>query len=231
LHGVPLPSRSLGRKTGAVPLPSLDALTMRIAFMGTPDFAVPTLNALLAAGHEVAAVYTQPPRPAGRGRALLPSPVQTRAEAAEIDGKTAGALAVELAGLGAQLLVQVLDKLPDEVARIPQDSTHATHAPKIEKSEAKLDFTKRPTEVERQVRAFNPVPGAYFEYGGERIKVLAAEIGGLSGAPGTVLDHGLAIACGGGSILPSLVQRAGRGAMTTAELLRGFVIPAGATLA
>jgi len=302
---------------------------MRIAFMGTPDFAVPTLNALLAAGHEVAAVYTQPPRPAGRGKALLPSPVQTRAEAAglevrspvslrnaeaqaafaalhldaavvaayglilpepilqapkygcinvhasllprwrgaapiqrailagdtrtgitimqmdkgldtgpmlaeapaEIDGKTAGALTVELAGLGAQLLVQVLDKLPDEVARIPQDSTHATHAPKIEKSEAKLDFTKRPTEVERQVRAFNPVPGAYFEYGGERIKVLAAEIGGLSGAPGTVLDHGLAIACGGGSILPSLVQRAGRGAMTTAELLRGFVIPAGATLA
>ena len=79
--------------------------------------------------------------------------------------------------------------------------------------------------------AKNPVPGAYFEYGGERIKVLAAEIGGLSGAPGTVLDHGLAIACGGGSILPSLVQRAGRGAMTTAELLRGFVIPAGATLA
>ena len=86
-------------------------------------------------------------------------------------------------------------------------------------------------EVERQVRAFNPVPGAWFDYGGERIKVLAAEIGELSGAPGTVLDHGLAIACAEGSLLPSLVQRAGRGPMTTAELLRGFAIPAGATLA
>ena len=61
---------------------------MRLAFMGTPDFAVPTLDALLEAGHEVAAVYTQPPRPAGRGKALLPSPVQRRAEAAGIEVRT-----------------------------------------------------------------------------------------------------------------------------------------------
>ena len=302
---------------------------MRIAFMGTPDFAVPTLDALLEAGHDVAAVYTQPPRPAGRGKALLPSPVQTRAEAAglavrtpvslrnaeeqaafaaldldvavvaayglilpepilqapdygcinvhasmlprwrgaapiqrailagdtrtgvtimqmekgldtgpmmavlpaEIDRKTAGELTAELAALGARLMVQVLDRLPGQVGRIPQNDARATYAPKIGKSEAKLDFTKSAVEVERQVRAFNPAPGAYFEFGGERIKVLAAEIGELNGAPGTVLDHGLAIACGEGSLVPSLVQRAGRGAMTTAELLRGFAIPAGATLA
>ena len=86
-------------------------------------------------------------------------------------------------------------------------------------------------QVERQIRAFNPAPGALFEYEGERIKVLAAEISELSGEPGTVLDHGLAIACGEGSIVPSLVQRAGRGPMMPAELLRGFAIPAGATLA
>ena len=61
---------------------------MRIAFMGTPDFAVPTLDALLAAGHDVVAVYTQPPRPAGRGKALLPSPVQKRAEAAGLAVRT-----------------------------------------------------------------------------------------------------------------------------------------------
>lgn len=54
---------------------------MRIAFMGTPDFAVPTLDALAAAGHALVAVYTQPPRPAGRGKAPRPSPVQQRAEA------------------------------------------------------------------------------------------------------------------------------------------------------
>jgi methionyl-tRNA formyltransferase len=302
---------------------------MRIAFMGTPDFAVPTLDALLEAGHQVVAVYTQPPRPAGRGKALLPSPVQKRAEAAglevrspvslrnaeeqaafaaldleaavvaayglilpepilqapeygcinvhasmlprwrgaapiqrailagdtrtgvtimqmekgldtgpmmavlpaEIEGKTAGELTAEIAALGAGLLVQVLGKLPGQVGRIPQNDARATYAPKIEKQEAKLDFTKSASEVERQVRAFNPAPGAFFEYGGERIKLLAAEIGESGGVPGTVLDDGLAIACVEGSIVPRLVQRAGRGAMTTAELLRGFAIPAGAMLA
>ena len=78
--------------------------------------------------------------------------------------------------------------------------------------EARLDFAQPATQVERQVRAFNPAPGAWFEYEGERIKVLAAEISELSGEPGTVLDHGLAIACGDGSIVPTLVQRAGRAA-------------------
>jgi methionyl-tRNA formyltransferase len=302
---------------------------MRIAFMGTPDFAVPTLDALLAAGHDIVAVYTQPPRPAGRGKALLPSPVQRRAEAAglavrtpaslrgadeqaafasldldaavvaayglilpepilgatdfgclnvhasllprwrgaapvqrailagdtrtgitimqmekgldtgpmlavvptEIGRKTAGELTEELAEIGAGLMVRVLDLLPGAVGRMKQNEARATYAPKIGKQEAKLDFTKKAVEVERQVRAFNPAPGAFFEFEGERIKVLAAEISDLSGEPRTVLDHGLAIACAEGSIVPSLVQRAGRAPMTTAELLRGFVVPAGATLA
>jgi methionyl-tRNA formyltransferase len=300
---------------------------MRIAFMGTPDFAVPTLEALLAAGHEVAAVYTQPPRPAGRGKALLPSPVQRRAEAAgievrspvslkgeaeqaafaaldleaavvaayglllsepiltapefgclnvhasllprwrgaapiqrailagdartgvtimqmekgldtgpmlavlpvEICRKTAGELTGELAAIGARLMAQVLGLLP-QVGRIPQDDAHATYAPKIGKHEAKLDFTRSAVEVERQVRAFNPAPGAWFEYGGERIKVLAAEVSDWQGEPGKVIDTSLAIACEDGSIMPTLVQRAGRGAMTPAELLRGFDIPLGVEL-
>ena len=301
---------------------------MRLAFMGTPQFAVPTLDALIAAGHEVAAVYTQPPRRAGRGKALTPSPVQRRAEeagiavrsplslkgedeqrafagleldvavvaayglilpepilkapyygclnvhasllprwrgaapiqrailagdrrtgvtimemergldtgpmlataATAIDRKTAGALSEELAALGARLMVDVLGRI-HEVGRARQREAGATYAPKIAKSEAKLDFAKSAEEVERQVRAFNPVPGGYFEYEGERIKILAAEVSELSGEAGTVVDHGLAIACREGSIVPTLVQRAGRGPMRTDELLRGFVIPAGATLA
>jgi methionyl-tRNA formyltransferase len=301
---------------------------MRIAFMGTPEFAVPTLDALLAAGHEVAAVYTQPPRPAGRGKALSPSPVQQRAEAAgievrtptslkgaeeqaafaalgfdaavvaayglilpepilaaprygclnvhasllprwrgaapiqrailagdamtgvtimqmergldtgpvlavlpaEIGRKTAGELTAELAQLGAAAMTRVLGLLPD-VGRMPQREERATYAPKIGKEEAKLDFERSAEEVERQIRAFNPAPGAFFEHENERIKVLAAEVSELSGTPGTVLDHGLAIACGQGSIVPSLVQRAGREPMMPAELLRGFAIPAGAKLA
>jgi len=300
---------------------------MRIVFMGTPDFAVPTLDALLAAGHELLAVYTQPPRPAGRGKALSPSPVQQRAEAAgleirtpaslkgadaqaafaalgadaavvaayglilpepilqaprygclnvhasmlprwrgaapiqrailagdrmtgitimqmekgldtgpmmavlpaEIGRKTAGELSAELASLGATAMTRVLGLLP-AVGRMPQNEAKASYAPKIEKKEARLDFTQPAEQVERQVRAFNPDPGAFFEYEGERIKVLAAEISELSGTPGTALDHGLTIACGTGSIVPSLVQRAGRAPMMPAELLRGFAIPAGAVL-
>ena len=298
---------------------------MRIAFMGTPEFAVPTLDALIAAGHDIAAVYTQPPRPAGRGKGLGPSAVQRRAESTglevrtpaslrdpaeqaafttlkadvavvaayglilpepilaapydgclnvhasllprwrgaapiqrailagdektgvcimqmergldtgpvlarretEIGGKTAGELTAELAAIGGALMADVLERRPEPV---PQGDDGITYAGKIDKSEAKLDFTRPAIEVERQVRAFNPVPGAWFGYEGERIKVLAAEVSDLSGDPGTTLDHGLAIACGAGSIIPSLVQRAGRAPMIPAELLRGFAIPAGARL-
>jgi methionyl-tRNA formyltransferase len=300
---------------------------MRIAFMGTPEFAVPTLDALFAAGHDVVAVYAQPPRPAGRGKALAPSPVQRRAEAAgievrtpvslkgeaeqaafaaleidvaivaayglilpqpileaprngclnvhasllprwrgaapiqrailagdrqtgvtimqmekgldtgpmlaalpaEIGRKTAGELSAELAGIGAALMVEVLQKLY-RAGRVPQHDDRATYAPKIEKREARLDFTQPAVQVERQIRAFNPAPGAFFEYEGERIKILAAEISEENGTAGLVLDHGLKIACSDGSIVPSMVQRAGRGPMMPAELLRGFVIPAGARL-
>jgi methionyl-tRNA formyltransferase len=300
---------------------------MRIVFMGTPDFAVPTLEALIAGGHEVAAVYCQPPRPAGRGKAARPSPVQQRAEAAgievrtpttlrtpeaqldfatleadfavvaayglilprpileaprhfclnvhasllprwrgaapvqrailagdrqtgvtimkmdegldtgpmlaswpaDIDRKTAGGLTAELAGIGAATLVSVLGKFPDVGAR-RQPEIGVTYAPRIEKEEARLDFGRIAAEVERQVRAFNPWPGAWFGYAGERIKVHAAEVSEMSGEPGTVIDHGLAIACAQGSIVPTSVQRAGRAAMTTGELLRGFPVPAGARL-
>jgi methionyl-tRNA formyltransferase len=300
---------------------------MRLAFMGTPEFAVPTLDALLAAGHEVVAVYAQPPRPAGRGKALKPSPVQRAADGlgievrtpltlrdsnaqdefaaldldaavvaayglilpqpildaprfgclnvhasllprwrgaapiqrailagdtrtgvtimqmergldtgpmlaireTEIGRKTAGDLTEELAGIGAAMMVDVLDGLDRLEARVqPEDGV--TYAPKIEKAEAKIDFSTAAAEVERRIRAFNPVPGAYFEHQGERIKVHSAELSPLGGEPGMVLDHGLTIACGAGSIVPSLVQRAGREPMTPGELLRGFLIPTGTRL-
>jgi methionyl-tRNA formyltransferase len=151
------------------------------------------------------------------------------ATATGIDHKTAGDLTAELAGMGAALMIEVLGRL-DRVGAVPQREAGATYAPKIEKHEARLDFKPSAEAVERQIRAFNPSPGAFFEYQGERIRLLGAELSDLGGAPGTVLDHGLAIACGEGSIVPTLVQRAGRGAMRPDELLRGFVIPIGATL-
>ena len=301
---------------------------MRLAFMGTPDFAVPTLDALIEAGHEVVACYSQPPRPAGRGKSLKRSPVHERANAAGIEVRTpltlrdkdeqqafaeldvdaavvaayglilpmpileaprhgclnvhgsilprwrgaapvqrailagdkvtgvtimgmergldtgpmfaaretpigrknAGELTDELSRIGAVLMVEVLERLSATQAA-PQPEDGVTYASKIEKHEARLDFTQAAEQVERQVRAFNPAPGAYFQTGGERIKLLAAEPGKLSGEPGTVLDGDLAIACGSGSIVPTLVQRAGRGVMTPSELLRGFSIPVGTRLA
>ena len=323
---------------------------MRIIFMGTPDFAVPTLRALVAAGHEVVAAYSQPPRPGGRrGKELTPSPVQRAAEelgiavrhpvslkGAEeqaefaalgadiavvaayglilpqavldaprhgclnvhgsilprwrgaapvqrailagdaetgvgimrmeagldtgpvlhegrtaIDDKSAGELTVELAELGARLMVEVLADLAAFPER-PQPEEGITYAKKIDKAEARLDFARSAEDVERQVRAFAPAPGAFFEFEGERCKVLATQVVDLrpraggdlgppsatpheaptcAGAPGEVLDDALTIACGTGAIRPTLVQRAGRPAMPTADLLRGWAITPGARLA
>ncbi len=301
---------------------------MRLAFMGTPDFAVPTLEALIAPGHDVAAAYCQPPRPAGRGQGLRPSPVQQKAEAAgievrtpltlrdpgeqaafaalgldaavvaayglilpgpilvaprlgclnvhasllprwrgaapiqrailagdrltgvtimqmeegldtgpmlaamgiPIDRKTAGELTGELARLGAEWMVETLAQL-HRIGPRPQPEDKATYAPKIRKEEARLDFSRPAVEVERQVRAFNPAPGAWFEAGGERIKLLAAEPVEAAGEPGTVLpDLGLTVACGEDALAAVLVQRSGRAPMAGPELLRGFPIPPGTKL-
>ena len=246
---------------------------MRLAFMGTPEFAVPTLDALVAAGHEVVAVYSQPPRPANRGKKLTPSAVHARAEElglqartpvslksdeekaafaaldldaaivaayglilpqaildapklgclnvhgsllprwrgaapvqrailagdattgvmvmqmeagldtgpvratteTEIASKTTGELTAELAELGAELMVRVLADF-DAHPAISQDADGVTYAAKIDKAETRIDFSQSAEQVERQIRAFNPFPGAWFEYEGERYKVLEASI-------------------------------------------------------
>ena len=304
---------------------------MRVIFMGTPDFSVPVLQALVDAGHDVVASYSQPPRPAGRGKGLTPSPVQAGAEAlgiavrtpttlrdpvaqaefagfdAEIavvaayglilpravldapvhgclnvhasllprwrgaapiqrailagdaetgvcimqmeagldtgpvllregtlvGGKTAAELTDELSAIGARLMVQVLADLSAFPPRAQPDAG-VTYAAKIDKAEARIDWTRSADEVERQVRAFNPVPGAFFEVAGERVKVLAAtslpDPSDPRSEAGTVLDDALTIACGAGAIRPTLLQRAGRGVMTAAEVLRGFPIPPGTQL-
>ena len=297
---------------------------MRLVFMGTPDFAVPALRALIAAGHQVVAVYTQPPRPAGRGKHLQPTPVHRAAQdfglpvftpaslkdAAEqaafaahgadlavvaayglilpaavltapmhgcinihasilprwrgaapvqrailagdaetgvtimqmergldtgpmrhvvrvpIGCATAGELTETLGALGAEALVAVLENL-DAFPPVAQPDVGVTYAAKIDKAESRLDFSGPAIAAERQVRAFAPQPGAFFELGGERIRVLAAEVTEAVGEPGTVIDDRLTIACGSGALRPVTVQRAGRPAMDTASLLRGFAIAPG----
>ncbi|WP_232492082.1 methionyl-tRNA formyltransferase [Novosphingobium kaempferiae] len=301
---------------------------MRIVFMGTPDFAVPALVALVEAGHEVVAVYSQPPRPGGRrGKELTPSPVHREAETrgievrhpvslkgadeqaafaaleadvavvaayglilpqavldaprlgclnihasilprwrgaapiqrailagdpttgitimqmeagldtgpmlatlrTTIDRKTAGELTSELAERGAQLLVGTLRDLAVHRA-VPQPEDGVTYAKKIDKAEARLDFAQDAEQVERQIRAFMPAPGAFFELDGERYKVLAADIVEGSGEPGVTLDDALTVACETGALRVTRVQRAGKPAMATADLLRGRPIPAGTKL-
>src|SRR6476620_1792746 len=299
---------------------------MRIVFMGSPEFAVPSLNALVEAGHESVAADAQPPRPAGRGKAERKTAVHERAEQLGIEvrtprtlrseeeqerfralgadlavvaayglilprpildapshgcinvhasllprwrgaapiqrailagdevsgvtimrmdqgldtgpillkhelslvGKTSGQVTEEIAELGAKALIEWLDHpIPPEA----QPNVGITYASKIDKAEARVDWAKAAEDIERQVRAFNPLPGAWFEANGERIKLLEAAVGhDASGKPGEVLDDCLNIASGEGHIQPLKVQRAGRGAMTAGELLRGFAIPKGTIL-
>jgi methionyl-tRNA formyltransferase len=146
----------------------------------------------------------------------------------DIRGKSAGQVTEEIANLGAAALAEWLTHpTPAE----PQPSEAATYASKINKAEARIDWSRGAEDVERQVRAFNPVPGAWFEVEGERIKLIEAAVGkDASGQPGEVLDDCLNIACGSGYVRALKVQRAGRGPMTAGELLRGFAIPKGAIL-
>jgi methionyl-tRNA formyltransferase len=305
------------------------AMRLRLAFMGTPDFAVPILAALIEAEHEIAAVYCQPPRPSGRGHRTQPSPVQEfaaarglavrhpvslrtpeaqaelaaltldaavvaayglilpkpilmaprlrcinvhasllprwrgaapiqrailagdavtgvtimqmdegldtgamlLAESVPIGPKTtAGALHDTLATLGSRLVVEALDRLAaGTLPPRPQPDEGVTYAAKLRREEGRLDWRRQAIELERAVRALNPWPGTWLEIAGERIKVLAAELapGNAGAAPGTVRDDRLAIACAEGALRPTLLQRAGRGAVDTDAFLRGFPVRAG----
>jgi methionyl-tRNA formyltransferase len=150
-------------------------------------------------------------------------------ERTPIDAKTAGELTEELAEIGGRLVVQVLSDV-DAYPPTAQPEAGVTYAKKIDKAEARLDFSAPAIQVERQVRGFAPAPGAFFEFEGERYKVLAAEAGPGGGWPGNVLDDRLTIACGEGTLRPTRIQRAGKPAMATADLLRGKPIPAGTYL-
>ncbi len=144
----------------------------------------------------------------------------------EIDENTTGAvLHDKLAEIGKNLILQALRNI-DSLKPEKQDDSLACYAKKLEKSEAKLDFYRPADELERKIRAFNPYPGAYFEYNGERFKVFATEVlndnAGME--PGSLVpnDSGLLIECNPGMLFVTEIQRQGKRAMPTEELLRGF---------
>jgi methionyl-tRNA formyltransferase len=146
----------------------------------------------------------------------------------DIRHKNAGQVTEEMANLGARLLMDWLETpTPPE----PQPVAGVTYASKIDKAETRIDWTRPAKEIEWQVLAFAPTPGAWFEAKGERIRLLeAAVVAEASGKPGKVLDSALTVATGHGAIRPLKVQRAGRAPMNADELLRGFTIPKGSVV-
>ena len=301
---------------------------MRVIFMGTPEFSVPVLDALVEAGHEIAAVYCQPPRPAGRGKKERPTPVHARAvelglevrhpvslkgteEQAEfaalnadvavvvayglilpqvvLDAPTQGCLNIHasllprwrgaapihraimagdaetgvcimqmeagldigpvllrvatpigveettaqlhdrLSAMGAQAIVDALAQLPDLTPEVQSDEG-VTYAQKIDKGEARVDWSKPAALVDRQIRGLSPFPGAWTEIDGQRVKLLASRLADGQGAPGEVLDDALTVACGAGAVTLLRLQRAGKGAQDSNVFLRGMPVAKGAQL-
>ena len=307
-------------------------MSLRIIFMGTPDFSVPVLEALHGAGHEIVAVYSQPPRPAGRrGLELTPSPVHRAAEALGIpvltplnfkqcgdverfrafkadvavvvayglllpeailtgtrlgcynghasllprwrgaapiqraimagdretgmmvmkmdkgldtgpvamtarvaigEDMTAGELHDLLSDAGARLMVQAMARLVQgDLPLTPQPEEGVLYAAKIGKAESRVDFSRPAGDVHNHMRGLSPFPGAWFEaeIGGrtERIKVLRSVLASGSGAPGTVLDDRLTIACGRDAVRLTRLQKAGGKPLDAAEFLRGTPLVSG----
>ena len=303
---------------------------MRVAFMGTPDFAVPTLSELIASEHEIVAVYCQPARKSGRGQKPTPSPVQQLADthglpvrtparlksdeekdafrALDLDiavvaayglilpkafldapkhgcinvhasllprwrgaapiqraimagDKETGVTIMEVeAGLdtGAMLLAErvtispttTAQELHDTLSHVgagliprvlgalergglvatPQPDEGITYADKIEKSEARVDWTRTAQKLDWHVRGLCPFPGAWFEIDDHRIKVLGCTPMEGTGSPGETLDDKLTIACASGALRLTRVQRAGKAACSAEEFLRGNPIAKGTRL-
>ena len=301
---------------------------MRVIFMGSPDFSVPVLQALVDGGHDIAAVYCQPPRPAGRGKKDRATPVHQHAELLGLDvhhpvslksddalrdfaglnadiaivvayglllpqaildapkfgclnihasllprwrgaapihrailsgdtetgvcimqmeagldtgpvlardvtqidaTDTTGSLHDRLSTMGATLILSTLDNLT-ELRATPQPSEGVTYAAKIDKAEARIDWTAPAEQVDRQIRGLSPFPGAWTMMHGARVKCLASQLAQGQGKAGEVLDENLTIACGSGALRLTKLQRAGKGPQDAAQLLHGFAVPTGLIL-
>jgi len=322
-----------GRPFGESFLGQMKGEAMRIVFMGTPDFSVPVLEALLAAGHDICAVYSQPPRPAGRGKKDRPGPVHARAEAlglpvrhpvslkgvevqadfAALDadvavvvayglilpqsvldapkrgclnihasllprwrgaapihraimagdartgvcvmqmeagldtgpvllcseiaieqGETTGRLHQRLSKLGAQSIVDALAQL-DDLTPQPQPDEGVTYAAKIDKAEARVDWSRPASEIARQINALSPFPGAWTMAGDERIKLLQAAPAQLPWPQGEVHVSHNHLTVGArpivqagdpfGSVVINRLQRAGKKPATVSDVLRGWTPP------
>ena len=137
-----------------------------------------------------------------------------------------------LAGLGARLLIDTLEKIENGKAlETRQSETGVTYAHKITPAETRIDWTKPAREIDCMIRGLSPTPGAWFDLDGARMKVLHSRLGLGQGAPGEALDDALLIACGAGAVRLLKVQREGRAPLETEAFLRGQPVPVGSKLA
>ena len=304
-------------------------MTLNIVFMGTPEFAVPSLAEIISSGHNVVRVYTQPPRRSGRGKQVTKSPVHQFAElmglpvetpesfrkSKVIDGlealnadvacvvaygqilpqraldaptygclnlhgsllprwrgaapvqraimagdaqtgaqimqmvkgldtgdillseitdiqavDTAATLSQRLSQMGAQMWPRALGAVEREALTPTPQSGEATYAHKIDKSEARLDWTLSSRRIEGHIRGLSPFPGAWCEIDGRRVKIHLAQVVSGHGEPGEVLNNGLTIACGKDALQLLSVQPAGKSRMGVDDFLRGTDVPVGSIL-
>jgi methionyl-tRNA formyltransferase len=148
---------------------------------------------------------------------------------------TAGELHDELMGVGADLMVEALDRLErGELTLTPQPEEGVVYAAKIDKAETRIDWTRPAVEIHNHIRGLSPFPGAWCEaaVGGkaERLKILRSVLVAGTGAPGTVLDDRLTVACGDGAVRLTEVQRAGGRPVPAEEFLRGAKMEPGTML-
>jgi len=180
--------------------------------------AAPIHRAILAGDAETGICIMQMDEGLDTGAVLLRQATPIRAE------ETTADLHDRLSTMGADLILQALDRLPDLPLQ-PQSAEGVTYAAKIDKAEAQIDWTLPAEQVDRQIRGLSPFPGAWTMVGDERLKLLRSRLAQGAGAAGQVL-HGMTIACGSGAVEITEAQREGKRPSSATDLLRGFALPA-----
>jgi methionyl-tRNA formyltransferase len=216
-YGLLLPKRVLEA-------PRLGCFNLHASLLPRWRGAAPIQRAVMAGDAETGVMVMRMEEGLDTGGVLM-------AERVAIGRKTAGELADELAGLGADLMARALAAVGrGSIEAVPQARDGVTYAKKISKDEARIDWGRSAREIDCWVRGLAPSPGAFTHLNGERLKVLYGEPASGSGRPGVALHDDLTVACGEGALKLLKVQRAGGKAMEAAELLKGFSVPAGTQL-
>jgi methionyl-tRNA formyltransferase len=209
-------------------IPSLGAINIHASLLPRWRGAAPIQRALLAGDASTGITIMQMDAGLDTGPMLLQRPIAIAAD------ETAGSLHDRLAELGAQCIVEALPQIAaGTLTPVPQDEDRACYAAKIEKREARLDWRRPAAELERQVRAFNPFPGATAWFRGSALKIWRAAVAEGAGDPGEVLaagSDGIRVACGAGALRLQALQRPGGRALDAAAFLQGFPLSAGEQL-